>query len=129
MERLEVIAPDIAETLTSLGNTSKRLVAYACRLAVTETGLEDDRSSRALDALEAGRADRSDAEAVRALAVELDEAAWRTQDAGTYLRSFTRARAAAAVAFALDGEDAEAIYEAAHGFEVVDDLLRLLRNA
>ena len=66
---------------------------------------------------------------MRALAEDRDAIAWKAQDAGdnaTYLTMFGQARAAAALAFALDGARADAIYEAAHAVDRPDELLMRL---
>ncbi len=68
---------------------------------------------------------------MRALADQLDQEAWQAEGAGDekrYELLFRRARAVSALSFALRGETAESIYEAAHAFETPEDLVALLRS-
>jgi hypothetical protein len=129
-ERLASIAPDLAGTVVSSPKRGRWLAARACGLAVRTSGLLDERAARGVQAVEREESNAS-SEETRALADELDAAAWTAEDAGDgegYDRMFRQARAASSLAFALDGEHAESIYEAVHSFASPEDLLRLLRE-
>jgi hypothetical protein len=130
MERLRTIAPQLAAGIAAADRESvQQIVARACRLAVAESGLVEERASDALRSVAAGREDAAAAAAARALSDKLDDGAWTAEakgDGAAYDRLFRRARAASALGYAARGEQAEAIYEAAHAFETPDDLLRLL---
>jgi hypothetical protein len=124
--RLSSVAADLVEQLEAQQPARLRQAAAgAVHLAVTRTGLAAPPLNAALAALREGRfGDSTERSAVLRLADELDEIAWDLQersDAGTgsrdaYLAAFGRARAAAAVGFALDADTLmaalEAVYEA-----------------
>ncbi len=124
--RLSSVAADLAEQLETQQPTRlRRAAAGAVHLAVAHTGLAAPPLDAALAALREGRfGDSADRSAALRLADELDEIAWDLQErseAGTgsqdaYLAAFGRARAAAAVGFALDADALtaalEALYEA-----------------
>ncbi len=122
--RLETIAPDLVERLE--GEPEPRLRAVAegvAAAALRATGVSDERIDRALAALRAGDyGDLEQRKAVKALADELDEAAWDVQermDAGEgdqdeYLTAFRRARAVTSLWFALDSDPMVAAMEASY---------------
>jgi hypothetical protein len=130
MDRLQTIAPELAAGIAAADREAvQHIVARACRLAVTESGLVEERASEALRRVDAGQEDAAAAAAARALSDELDEGAWTAEaegDRAAYDQLFRRARAASALGFAARGEEAEAIYEAAHAFATPDELVRLL---
>ena len=125
ISRLSSIAPGLAERLEGQEPERLRVVAAkAAALAVLDTGMSAILSG-GLVALRDGRFGNSaDRAGVLRLVDELDAAAWDLQeqsenDAGSpeaYLSAFRRARAAAAVGFALDSDAVtaalESVYEA-----------------
>jgi hypothetical protein len=124
--RLSSIAPDLVATLERQRPRRLRLVAAsAVGLAVERVRLADPQLEAALGALREGRfGNTNERTGVVRLAQELDEMAWAEQDkaeAGdgsreTYVIIFRKARAAAAVGFALETDaltgTLEAVYEA-----------------
>lgn len=69
---------------------------------------------------------------LEALVARLDEDAWDVQDAGdeaAYLARFAKARAAAALGFALVGATDDALYEALHAIGDESAVLREARSA
>jgi hypothetical protein len=91
----------------------------------------------ALDRVGAGEPSLSDRSEVEELAARLDERAWDIQesndgaghDSERHLAAFQRARAASAVAFALDrdrGAALESIYEAQAALGSIDAARRLI---
>ena len=106
-----------------------RLSPEACRIAVSESGLEDERLPEALRALERQVLDAEVAASMRKLSDSLDQEAWDAEDGGDddrYVVLFRRSRAASALAFALTGEPGEAIFEAAVALACPEDLVRRL---
>jgi hypothetical protein len=126
VSRLSTIAPDLVTSLEGQQPEGLRRVALVVAvLAVRRTRLSDLRLEAALTALREGRVGETrERTGVECLVQELDEIAWDVRekaDAGdgsreSYVFAFRRARAAAAVGFALEADalDAalEAIYEA-----------------
>lgn len=126
MSRLSTIADDLAELLSRQSISRLRgVAAAAARLAVERTQLADPRLDAALAAIRDGDpAAVAELSQVLALTEELDEIAWDVQEqceAGVrpeqaYLAAFARARAAAAVGFALEPDALcaalESVYEA-----------------
>lgn len=124
--RLSSVAADLAQQLATGQPARLRLAAAgAVHLAVERTELAAPQLDAALVALQEGKFGGSpERSAVLQLADELDEIAWDLQqrsEAGNasqeaYLAAFGRARAAAAIGFALDGDALtaalEAVYEA-----------------
>jgi hypothetical protein len=99
--RLAQQRPALAEPLSRLSPEHQASVAErAADLAVLASGVSIPARGEAALAASVGA---------------LDEIAWDLQDADNeaYLSAFARARAANAVLFAVQGEAAEAIYEAA----------------
>lgn len=141
MERLELAAPELFAELCDAPASEQRAASiHACRLAVAATGLDHPVVTRALDSLTEGRTSRPDersdladlADELNALASRFMEQSRGSDEARTqYLARFSRARAAAAVAFALEGEapraSAEAIYEAAHAIDEPGEMFEGIR--
>jgi hypothetical protein len=131
MERLDSVAPGLAAELAVLsGQHRHRLVSEALLLALSESGLDDVRMSRAVDRL-AGRGASPTPEDLNSVVEELDRAAWDAQrdgDQDRYLLLFRRARAAAAVVYALEGQAAEAVYEASHALHEPAEIASLLKR-
>jgi hypothetical protein len=106
-----------------------RFAADACRIAVRDSGLDDERVGAALRALEQTELDADIATSMRERSDRLDEEAWDAEARGAddrYVVLFRRSRAASALAFALAGEPGEAIYEAAFALTQPEDLIRRL---
>jgi hypothetical protein len=85
--------------------------------AVRESGLADSRSLRGLEAFIADTAESGQAAAA---SDDLDAAAWKAQEEGDdaqYQALWRKARAASAIAAALDGEFLDAVYEGAHALD------------
>jgi hypothetical protein len=83
-----------------------RVGVNACRLAVQESGIDDELVTEALHSLELGRLDPTGAASMRGLAARFDEEAWDAQESAQqdrYQSLFRRSRAASALAFALSG--------------------------
>jgi hypothetical protein len=127
MQRLEVVAPELARLVYSANPRSLRELAISVsRLAVERTRLEDPAAIAALRALEEGRfADSRERRAVEALANKLDLMQGKLRDrvnAGEIelkseqLSTFRQARATLALFFALDPDSliaaVESMYEA-----------------
>jgi hypothetical protein len=118
--RLATVAPDLVPQLNSRPQGELRnLVAVVAREAVARTGLDDPLVASALDQIGTGEPGMN--ARVQEVAERLDHVAWDIQDAedghdsDRYMAAFRRARAASAVAFALDpdsGSMLESIYEA-----------------
>jgi hypothetical protein len=122
---LDSVSPELADQLRSTGRDELRRIATAMGdLAAKEVSLSDPRLDRALAALRGGPGGGKEKVELQALVDELDEAAWQIQarvhsgqaPEDEYLKAFRKARAASAVAFALDPDPrtaaTEAIYEA-----------------
>ena len=141
--RLSTIAADLAERLEHQPPAKLREVAaIAALLAIERTNLTDPR----LDACRIALRDRIPGDqaarsAVQEMTVELDEVAWNAQDAAaqgshdtdTYLRAFKRARAAAAVGFALEPDvlhaALESVYEAQAAVNDIDAVRSAVQHA
>jgi hypothetical protein len=130
VDRLDAIAPGFAAALAGVSDERAHAIeSEVCRIATATSGLKGVEVDNALHAASAGQLDSAAAASMRALAEDRDEVAWKARDAGddaTYLTMFGQARAAAALAFALEGARADAIYEAAHAVDRPDELLMLL---
>lgn len=124
ISRLSTIAPDLAASLErAQPDRLRRVAASAADLAIERTRLNDPRLEAALGALREGRlGETSERTGVECLASELDEIAWDAQEkaeAGdqtreSYVFAFRRARAAAAVGFALEADALAAALEATY---------------
>jgi hypothetical protein len=129
--RLSTIAPDLVEQLEREPEPRLRaLTEGVVDAALRATDVQDEAVERALEALRAGRyGDSAERDAAKRLADELDEVAWDLQervDAGEadqedYLAAFRRARAVAALWFALDEDPPTAAMEAAYEARAATD--------
>lgn len=129
--RLNTIAPDLVEQLEREPEPRLRTMAEGVvDAALRDAEIRSETVDSALAALRAGRYGESDERsATKALADELDEAAWDIQervDAGEaeqedYLSAFRRARAATALWFALDDDPLTAAMEAAYEARAATD--------
>lgn len=129
--RLNTIAPDLVEQLEREPEPRLRTMAEGVvDAALRDAEIRSETVDSALAALRAGRYGESDERsATKALADELDEAAWDIQervDAGEaeqedYLSAFRRARAATALWFALDDDPRTAAMEAAYEARAATD--------
>jgi hypothetical protein len=118
--RLATVAPDLVPQLNSRPQGEVRnVVALLAREAVARTGLDDPLVTSGLDQIGTGSPGMNIG--VQEVAERLDQVAWDIHDAEdghdseAYVAAFRRARAASAVAFALDpdsGSMLESIYEA-----------------
>lgn len=141
--RLSSVAADLVEQLEAQQPARLRQAAAgAVDLAVARTGVSAPPLDAALAALQEGRfGDSADRVAVLQLADELDEIAWDLQErseAGTatpeaYMAAFGRARAVAAVGFALDADALaaalEAVYEAQAAVADLDAIRAVVGSA
>lgn len=122
VSRLSTIAPDLVESLEGQRPARlRRVAAGVASLAVERTRLSDRRLDAALGALREGRRGAtSERTGVECLTHELDEIAWDAQEKAepheSCVFAFRRARAAAAVGFALEADALAAalgaVYEA-----------------
>jgi hypothetical protein len=124
--RLGLVAPDLGNELDRMEPLALRaLLAEVIHLAVERTGLVSDAARAALAALDDGRFGATEERgAILGVVDDLDEVAWDLQERserreasqGEYLAAFRRARAASAIASALDPDAfvaaTEGIYEA-----------------
>jgi hypothetical protein len=131
MIRLSTIAPDLTTRLQRVSVADlRRVTAEVVDAALRATELHDQSLDAAVRALRAGRyGDGLERERVKDLEVQLDETAWDLQDradAGDasqddYLAAFRRARAAAALWFALDDDALQAALEAVYEARAATD--------
>lgn len=136
--RLAAIAPDLVRRLDSRSDTElANIVAVVAREAAVRSGLDEPLVASALDRVATGETRLSDRSEVEELVARLDEHAWDIQesddsaryDSQRYLVAFRRARAASAVAFALDRDREaalESIYEAQASLGSIDAVHRLI---
>lgn len=136
--RLASIAPDLVSRLDSRSDTElANIVAVVAREAAARSGLDEPVVASALDRIRTGEPSLSDRSEVEELAARLDEHAWDIQesddgarhDSQRYLLAFQRARAASALAFALDRDREaalESIYEAQAALGSIDAVRRLI---
>jgi hypothetical protein len=124
--RLSTVAVDLDEQLRGLSAQALREVAAGvAAFAVARVSLADPRLDAAMASIEKGTPGNStELSDMRSLVAELDEKAWDKQDRvergllppQAYREAFTWARAAAAVAFALEPDALsaalESVYEA-----------------
>jgi hypothetical protein len=123
--RLATVQASLSDELAQRSpNQLRHVAAAAALLAVLRTNLADARLNDALALLRSGKHGENERWVVERLTEELDEKAWDIHervDEGSasqreYLEMFSRARAAAAVGFALGDNPLEsapeAIYEA-----------------
>lgn len=124
MNRLSSVAADLAEQMNNRSASQLRKVAStAALLAVDRTNLVDPRLEGALAAIrDSAPGNRNECSNALRVAEELDERAWDIRekvDEGTlpkrsYLEAFRKARAAAAVGFALELNPLQAALEAVY---------------
>jgi hypothetical protein len=141
---LNLVAPDLIEALKAADDSQRhRAAVAAARFALARNNLlEDPTVTKALRALTDGSVgDKAVREAVSRLAEQFDENAWTIQEQvesgqreqQEYLVAFARARAAAALSFALDPDAhraaCEALYEAYHATHDLDALREEARAA
>jgi hypothetical protein len=121
--RLSTVAVDLVHQIEGLPpEVLRRVATEAATLAVDRTQLADPRIGPALSALGASSGVPSARQAIEQLTEELDERAWDIQDlvdAGAasedaYLEAFRRARAAAAVGYALNPDPQTAAFESVY---------------
>ena len=137
MSRLSTIAPDVAARLKAQPDSSLRRIArYIALVAVKETGLDDPRAAHALEALNRADTRVTDVRSeVEKIVHELDEVAWQVQakleegraSHADYLLAFGRARAAAAVWFALSEDALEAAIESAYEAQAATGDVEMIR--
>lgn len=138
---LTQISPELVDRLRrSADDTRHQIVERACLLAVQRTDVTDPKLTEALNAIRRRSFGNEDLRGrVDVLTQEWDEIAWNIQDrveagdavATDYHRAFARARAAAAIGFALDGSLAasfDSLYEAYHAIDNRDDFLRAIAS-
>lgn len=113
-------------------------VAAAARLAVARVGLTGPDVEHAITVLQEQRSDRSLSDRIARLADRLDEKALHLREdandgelpTASYMEAFTRARAAAALGYALADNSArtaaEGVYEAHAAIGGVDEIRRAL---
>jgi hypothetical protein len=140
---LALIAPDLVEALSNADIAAQRRAAVAAAtLALQRTGQIDDPTvAAALTLPENGTASTENIAAVNQLTERLDEHAWELQEQTSsgdkseqdYLTAFTRARAVAALGYALAPDIAtavgDALYEAHHATQDIDALRDVVRAA
>jgi hypothetical protein len=133
---LAQVSPALVEMVRqSDEDTRHQLVERACLLAVQRADVADPNLAEALDAIRSRSFGSQELRSrIDALTNELDETAWDLQDrvdAGDasedeYRQAFAKARAVAAIGFALDGSLAasfDSLYEAYHAIDNRDDFL------
>lgn len=138
--RLDSVAPVVAERFRQAPSHKRReAVQVACELAVAAAGLTASEVSEALTVLrgETG-ADVSLRERLESLAAGFDDEYFQLDEDGDAvqkqqaLRSFSKARATSALAFALASDDThhhEAIYESISAVDEPGELMRLVERA
>jgi len=131
MERLSMVDPELAEELRAADARSRRRAALvAASVALEHVEVDDLLVSRALETLQQGNLDESLRLELSALADVLDTEYWTLQSAyeeggaseESFLCAFRRARAVAAVCFALHPDDLYAALESAYeAYSAVED--------
>jgi hypothetical protein len=135
------ISPELVDKLRRSGDeTRHRIVERACLLAVQRADVAAPTLTEALDVIHRRSFGVPDLRSqVDGLAQELDEIAWDIQDRiGTggateaeYRRAFVKARAAAAIGFALDGSlsaSFDSLYEAYYAIDSRDDYMSVIAD-
>ncbi|TDO67691.1 hypothetical protein EV651_103605 [Kribbella sp. VKM Ac-2571] len=138
---LTQVSPALVDKLRqSTDDQRHQLVERVCVLAVRCADVADPTLTEALNAIRSRSFGIQDLRSrLDALTGELDEIAWGIQDrvdagdasADEYRRAFVKARAVAAIAFALDGSLAasfDSLYEAYHAIDSRDDFLRAVAD-
>jgi hypothetical protein len=130
MHRLETLSPDFARFFEQLPIAQRRsLVASACQKACGATGVTFETAVRELIGI--GEPDQQTKRFFATLSEELDEKYFAADDQMTRSMFFKKARAAAAVAFALDdAEDLlrDAVYEAVMAHKDPGAVARILMS-
>lgn len=130
MERLSMVAPDLATRIQGSGDEQRLRIAAsaAAEIVVERAAVGHDGVLRALEMLRHGSTDVELREALQSLAQELDARYWDLHDAHEagkgskeeYMAAFAQARAVSAVVCALDPDFVmaalEACYEAHSAF-------------
>ncbi|TCC54257.1 hypothetical protein E0H73_39600 [Kribbella pittospori] len=139
MLRLETVDPGLVAMVDGASDATRRAVAAAAVALTREwTGLNDERVLALPAAVAEGRVgDCSERRAVNSLVEELDGVQWDVQDgvdagdatAEEHLEAFSRARAAASVAFAADDDARSAALEGLYEAAMAIDDLGMLRDA
>jgi len=138
---LRQISPELVDKLRrSTDETRHQIVERACLLAVQRADVATPKLTEALELIRRRSFGVLDLRSqLDALAQELDEIAWDIQDriqAGDateaeYRRAFVKARAVAAIGFALDGSLAasfDSLYEAYYAIDNRDDYMRIVAD-
>lgn len=133
--RLDTVAPGLVDLIRAATPDEQRRIALAAaRRAVVDAGVEDP---VLVSTVGSGAADAAALDHVRRVAGVLDQQSFELQDdvdagraAGRdHAIAFARARAASAVAFALDQDALEAVYEAWHAVDDTAGLTRVVENS
>jgi hypothetical protein len=136
--RLDSVSPLVAARFRQAPSNKRREAArLACEQAVVATGLAAPEVTEAMAVLRgAAAADVSLRERLDGLAARLDDEYFRLDEDGSQkqeaLLYFSRARAAAALAFSLAADDAqlhETIYESISALDDPAELMRRLEHA
>lgn len=138
LKRLESLAPQTARRFQASGPIQRRnAVVAACELAASRTGLESPDAAAALRLLRSGVTDSDQRTLLERLAEQLDDIYFSLSDRtdseseSAAMGAFFRARAAAALAFALGNSVAdqlEALYEACACFDDGAEVLARVEN-
>jgi hypothetical protein len=139
---LTQISPELVDRLRrSADDARHQLVERACRTAVQRADVTDPKVTEGLDAIRSRSfGSRELRSRLDGLTQELDEVAWDLQDqidAGDateaeYRCAFIKARAVAAIGFALDGSltaSFDSLYEAYYAIDNRDDFLRCIEDS
>lgn len=137
--RLGTVAPDLVRRVDEATESQQRHASIrAAEFAMERSGLDDQRVQALLDLVREGTVEDAVIRTqVEELAAALDEAQWDIQDrvdAGEatvedHLKAFGRARAAAAVLSAADGDPRIAAMESMYEASAIVDDLDELRSA
>ncbi len=134
--RLGLVSPTLEHKVDSMSSNQRRQVCVALsRLALERVNLVDPLLSKALDTLRSpSLISKRFVDEVRQLVNRLDneyltlhESSEEGEcDASAYEIAFSRARAASVILFALDGDAAEAAYEAQAAIGDIDGVMRAI---
>ncbi|MCB9764039.1 MAG: hypothetical protein H6739_29985 [Alphaproteobacteria bacterium] len=138
--RLDSIAPSLAASYWGAPTSRReRATRLACELAVRGTGLAGPEVTAALEALRTSTPDRPSLRSdMERLAARLDDEYFRLDNPGredmrqAALQTFSKARAASALTFALSSDDSqlhEAIYEAVIAMDDPSTVIQSLETA
>jgi hypothetical protein len=135
--RLETRSAELSQLIEAAdADPQRRIAVKVAEAALAAVPLDEAELAPALADLTAGRWGGAGAQAATTLTDRLDDLAFDLQDEvdeGTaeqveYLEAFRRARAASAVAFALDADPRNAALEAAYEAEAATENLELIRR-